>query len=497
MMKIITKADFLSRSAKFTFNDKGDVTYQTFIGGIISLISIIGSLSLCTYFLFSFFKREETSVVQSTTTDQFINNTYSHLMPILIRITDTNSKIFENADYMYNITLKFWYGGSNDSSLNGNAPQISVDIEMEKCVYDKHISQEYKKALLNFNELDTYYCPIIRNYNQTLYGIYGSVFPFSYYSFTIRFCQNSTENQLCYPLEYTLNKLEESYLEVLLIDYSLDSFQKKQVGTLTYKRERFMISSTMFKRIWLYLENIQYIIDEGYIFTKYEIQRFHRYNSVRFDVDSRDTTKVNYFSTLTILNTSQTSIYFKNYLKIQDLFAILGGIIKAFTMFGTFANYFNSLNCYYFKLITDFILENNNDKNYRKFKNTSNISLIHIRNQLSGFKFCTMDLKNTISLYQKDFIKKRVSSSLFPIRISSKNKKYKNELFMLITELNKRLNIITVLKKLETINLINRELHNHNFTDIDRLNQNKIQKKINNYLTASDQESCNSKKKIK
>ena len=166
-------------------------------------------------------------------------------------------------------------------------------------------------------------------------------------------------------------------------------------------------------------------------------------------------------------------------------------------MFGTFANYFNSLNCYYFKLITDFILENNNDKNYRKFKNTSNISLIHIRNQLSGFKFCTMDLKNTISLYQKDFIKKRVSSSLFPIRISSKNKKYKNELFMLITELNKRLNIITVLKKLETINLINRELHNHNFTDIDRLNQNKIQKKINNYLTASDQESCNSKKKIK
>ena len=63
MRKIITKADFLSRSAKFTFNDKGDVTYQTFIGGIISLISIIGSLSLCTYFLFNFFKREETSVV--------------------------------------------------------------------------------------------------------------------------------------------------------------------------------------------------------------------------------------------------------------------------------------------------------------------------------------------------------------------------------------------------------------------------------------------------
>jgi hypothetical protein len=49
-MKYIKKIDYLSRSAKFTFNEKGDTTYKTMIGGIISFITIFGSFGLCIYF---------------------------------------------------------------------------------------------------------------------------------------------------------------------------------------------------------------------------------------------------------------------------------------------------------------------------------------------------------------------------------------------------------------------------------------------------------------
>jgi hypothetical protein len=153
-----------------------------------------------------------------------------------------------------------------------------------------------------------------------------------------------------------------------------------------------MISSTMFKRIWYYLENIIFLTDEGYIFQNNKINRFHRYNSVRFDVDSRDTKNVYYFGTLTILNTSQSSIYYKSYSKIQDYIAVMGGIIKAFTILGTFLNYFNALNSYYFKVITDFMIDKNNDKIYKKYWNTSNISLINLRNQLSGIQNSKIDI---------------------------------------------------------------------------------------------------------
>ena len=485
-MKYIKKLDFLSCSAKFTFNESGETKYKTIIGGIISFLSIFGSCGLCIYFLLKFFDRNEASVVHSTQTDIYINNTNSHKMPILLRLSDTNSKTFDNPEKIYNITLKVWHGGSNDSTT---LLQTYEDVEMEKCDINKHFNSEFKKIINDIDNINTYFCPIQRNYNQTLYGIYGSIYPFSYYSFTIRFCKNSTENNFCYPLEYSVNLLQESYLDVIIIDYTLDSLNIKNTGTMTLLKERFMISSTMFKRIWFYLENIKFLTDEGYIFQNNKRNRFHRYNSVRFDVDSRDTKTVYYFATLTILNTSQTSQYYKTYTKIQDYIPVMGGIIKAFTLMGTFLNYFNSLNSYYFKLITDFMIDKNNDKIYKKLRNKTNISLINLRNQFSDIQNSKYKIfgkqpfnyiKNANSA-KIDFIQKRISSKLLPLKLSSKNSKYKKQLYKLIEELNKRLNIITVLRKLETITLIN-DISHSNFKDVSKHYSLKNPTMINNFL---------------
>ena len=490
-MKFITKCDYLSRKANFTFNEEGDIEYKTFIGGIISIFSVLCSFGLSIYFLISFFKREQTSVVLSTETNHFINNSKSNEMPILVRLSDSNSQIYSNSEKLYYITMKVWFGGTNDSDQFGKAGQYTQNISMERCDINKHFSKDYKNIISELDDLKSYYCPNFRNYTQTLYGIYGSVYPYSYYSFTIRFCDNSTSNNQCNSIANISSLLEESYLDIIIIDYTLDSFNQKDVGTMSLRQERFMISSTMFKRIWLYLENVKYIIDKGYFFTNKVVQRFYRYSSVRFDVDSRDTFKTNYFSSLTILNSRQTSIYNKSYLKFQDIVAILGGIIKAFTIFGTIANYFNALNSYYFKLITDFIIENGYDKSYKKFRNTSNISLIKIRNQLSGIENSKINpkMRNIINLGtridKKEFVRRRVSSSVLPISISSKNLKYKYELLMLIEELNKRLNIITVLKKLETIHLIFDPI-NQSFINLSQINYSNKETKKNNYIIKND-----------
>ena len=485
-MKYIKKIDFLSCSANFTFNENGETKYKTIFGGIISFISIFGSCGLCIYFLLKFFDRNEASVVHSTQTDIYINNTISHKMPILLRLSDTNSKTFDNPEKIYNITLKVWHGGSNDSTT---LLQTYEDVEMEKCDINKHFNGEFKKIINDIDNINTYFCPIQRNYNQTLYGIYGSIYPFSYYSFTIRFCKNSTENNLCYPLEYSVNLLQESYLDVIIIDHTLDSLNIKNTGTMTLLKERFMISSTMFKRIWFYLENIKFLTDDGYIFQNNKIDNFHRYNSVRFDVDSRDTINVYYFATLTILNTSQTSQYYKTYTKIQDYIPVMGGITKAFTLIGTFLNYFNALNSYYFKLITDFMIDKNNDKIYKKLRNKTNISLINLRNQFSDIQNSKYKIfgKQPFNYIKKansakiDFIQKRISSKLLPLKLSSKNSKYKKELYKLIEELNKRLNIITVLRKLETITLIN-DISHSNFKDVSKHYSLKNPTMINNFL---------------
>ena len=161
------------------------------------------------------------------------------------------------------------------------------------------------------------------------------------------------------------NTLDYMYLDVIFIDYTIDSMKKENVKEIFIRKERYKLSSILFKRIWLYFENIKYIVDNGYIFSNNKIENFHRLESVTTDFNIFQS---NFFCTLTILNSLKLSIYNKQSKKIQDYLAIMGGLIKIMTLFCSMLNYYNSQNSYYLKLIKDFIIENKEMKNYEKKK---------------------------------------------------------------------------------------------------------------------------------
>ena len=79
-------------------------------------------------------------------------------------------------------------------------------------------------------------------------------------------------------------------------------------------------------------------------------ENFFRYHSVRIDPSLLEGEKT-YFSTLSILNSINSSVYQKEYTKFQDYIAIIGGLVKVVTLLGSFLNYFNSINTYYLKII--------------------------------------------------------------------------------------------------------------------------------------------------
>ena len=88
-----------------------------------------------------------------------------------------------------------------------------------------------------------------------------------------------------------LSILSNVYLDMRTMDYAIKSY-KKNVRELTIKSERFMLSLSVYKRIWMYLNNIQYITDNGYFFTKDEEINFFQHDSIRYDVDLRDIEKM-------------------------------------------------------------------------------------------------------------------------------------------------------------------------------------------------------------
>ena len=367
-MKLIKKLDFFSHKVSLTMNNKGDLGYKTFIGGLISLLSFFVSIFCGIYFIIRMFNRKDLSVIYSTQMNPFVNLTYSNKLPFLIRVSDTNSLPYDEDEKLYYITSSVWFGGSNDTTLSGSASQTSQSLNISKCDLNVHFTEEYKPYFEKFENLSSYYCILPRNYSQTIYGLYGNYYPFSFYSFTFRYCKNTTENNnYCYSLEDSKTLLRSPYLDVIFIDYTMNSLNHKQVNEMGVRKERYELSVKLYKRIWLYLENIKYIIDNGYIFTHNEYEYFHRFDSVRIDPSIISDTAT-YFSTLTILNSVNTSIYNKQYTKFQDYVAIIGGLVKIVTMAGSFLNHFNGLNSYYFRLIKDFVIDYNlnNSENKKK-----------------------------------------------------------------------------------------------------------------------------------
>ena len=462
MKSLITKCDFFAHTVSLTLNEKGDISYKTFMGGLISIL-LIGSSTICIlYFMFSILNRDDIYIIHSTFINPNINLTYSHKLPFLLRLTDTNSEPYNEDEKLYYITASIWYGGTNDSNLSYSAKQYSVSLNVSKCDINKHFTNEYKNYFKNIIDLNTYYCLEPRNSSQTIYGIYGNRYPFSYYSLTLRYCKNSTENNnSCYSVEKIENTLDYTFLDVLFIDYTINSFKKNNENELFIRKERYELSSILFKRIWLYFENIKYIVDYGYIFSNIKSENFHRLESVGtdFNIFQKD-----FFCTLTILNSLKLSIYNKECKKIQDYLAIIGGLIKILTLFSSLLNYYNSRNSYYLNLIKDFIIENkelnNSVKNHKRntsyyISNFNNDKILNFQNSNDNLiKKQSLQL-NLLKRNDKNY--KKINSSLsIKILPSFFYKKKHHEILSFYKEfINNKLNVFNVLKKLETINLSN------------------------------------------
>ena len=143
MKSLIRKCDFVSNKITLTFNEKGETRNKILIGGIISLFFIIIIIIYSFYLFIRLFYRKDLSVIHSTHINPFINLTYSHKLPFLLRLTDTNSIPYEEDEKLYYITASVWYGGSNDTSLVYQATQICNSLNISKYDINKHFIDEY------------------------------------------------------------------------------------------------------------------------------------------------------------------------------------------------------------------------------------------------------------------------------------------------------------------------------------------------------------------
>ena len=265
-MHFLKSLDYLSDRVHLTFNKEGDIRNKTVYGGTISLISIILMALATIFFFIDLIKRNDRNLISSTETSSYLNLTESYKIPFLFRLSDQNSIPYKNPEKLYKITFKFWYGGSNSTHGQLNEfKQENIDLKVEKCDINKHFG-EYKTFFEKMLDLETFYCAIPGESKYNLYGIYGNLYPFSYYNFYFIRC-NISEDSNCYTPTEIENTLSNVYMDMRTINYEINS-ELIDVREITIRSERFMISLSVFKRIWMFLNNIKYITDNGFILKK-------------------------------------------------------------------------------------------------------------------------------------------------------------------------------------------------------------------------------------
>ena len=389
----------------------------------------------------------------------------------MFRLSDTYS-ISLSEKNLYNITLLVWYSyfDNETNELIQNYDKVIV----EKCNIDNHFS-DYKNLFYNIRDLDNYFCPRIRNKNQSLFGIYGDNKPFLYYVFYFSKCINNTnENNNCLPDLEIEKKLSDIYLDIKYISYLNPKYSNKE--EIIIKNDRFIVSSSIYKRIWLFFNYVKYKIDNGIFFPSYIKSEYHQYDNSRIDIDLRNKSLNDIegtFLTVTILTSGNIYNYKKRYLKIQDYLATIGGIVKAITYIFYLLNYFNSVNSYYTQLIKDFIIENQSIKknykteiilNQKKNQNTIN----DINNNINKFlnipstQSTPNYFKNSNNIIvdkikNKNDFEKKYQFKFLPLFITV-NYKDKKEIEWKIKIINRKLNIINILNHLELIEKLQKEI---------------------------------------
>jgi hypothetical protein len=325
------------------------------------------------------------------------------------------------------------------------------------------------------NDLNTFYCPSLKQPNQTIHGIYGSIYPFGYYDLYFKKCYKN-ENDNCYEDDVIMEKLYNTYLDFRTIDYEINP-KKINVESLIIHSERMTVSLSVFKRIWMSLDKVKYITDTGLFFDINKEKCFFKFNSMKYDYDLRDYDSAQTsFLTFSVIGSGKIFNYKRKYQKIQDYIATLSGIIKLISLVSICLNFSYSRNTYYYRLInglffSEYCEYNSKKENLKKSKfyynfhdrisfdlsnkiNNKNDSSIRMKLNNNSFSKNNLSFKvnqsNNTTEKIKYYKKKKINNLgyFLPFKMYINTVKDKLDLLYYYEEINKRLDIVQVLQNL-------------------------------------------------
>ena len=327
-----------------TLSIKNQLFYQTFFGGILTLIVIIIGIIATIFFSQELFKKSSPSVNLSSEPlmhPPILNyfNNFEFLIGIQNSeyLTEINEKIFSAKGILFKTII-------NESGTYN----LKSDINLTSC--DIALSENKNKEIFSDLNLKGYYC--ISNiqtedpYIAEHWGNNGFVM------IQIKFvdCDNSTGN--CASEEEINNFLHSADLSLYFSDNLVSTRNYKYPFTKILKEQTLKVSESYKVSLIQYLKHIRIESDDGILFTTNHTKNSFTLGEFTHNtVFERDSST---FLSLSIELENTLQKYQRKYYKLQDLAAQSGGIINCCYMIAMIILKYYEKNSYFEYLINNF-----------------------------------------------------------------------------------------------------------------------------------------------
>jgi hypothetical protein len=404
--------------------------FKTIFGGLFTMTISLAILALSIYFSISLFSRNKISLISNQVQD--ISFQYQIFkIPYLMLITDNTGASIENSDNLYSMRGLYWYANTTTNRFN------IIPLKLINCQKNfKELWPIYNK-LFNLNESFICIDPNDENIrNKTIYGAYGDVVQgSSSMSIYINKCINDTKANKtnCATKELIDKTFETAFFSILTVDYEINNYNVTDPGIPFVRVITNRISSTIFKRFAINVGSIEYNTDVGYMFQDIIAKKFTRFESYSESVDNRaEGIFPGNFAVFSIQSSTNKFSVFRSYMKIQDLIANIGGVVKGITFFSTLIqNYFVS-TYYTIKLINDLNIDTskktsdlksiiNKDQSFAKLSDNKESKQISGNNEYS-YEMKTIKEIPSLPKIVNNFLSANTNANLNAV-VSSSNKK--------------------------------------------------------------------------
>lgn len=326
-MNIVKNCDLIGPELKILIN--GNQRFKSKIGGIFTLIwLILIILAFCAFGRDIIEKKNPLIQMNSKVNLDRIFNYDSNKFTIMFAITD-NVKLLPINNIQRKMKLYFNVRNTNATKSVNSSETTLLDINYD--LIPCNSSFVLPGAIDNLIvDVSNYWCVPPNIKYQLINGLGEGTS--QWFRIQMEICKNSTKNDNnCLPSDQIYNEFSTINVHYVISDIVIDGYDYLNPGKENFISGLIKGGSNTWSRNIYWFNGVQYTTDKSWILESNRNQNYFKNNLIEAQLYSQPNTQVFFSHLISIVQLAD--YYNRSYIKIQGVFAYIGGFISFFKLF--------------------------------------------------------------------------------------------------------------------------------------------------------------------